>query len=162
MYNFRNVENKDLNELIEIENSGFTPEEAATKDALIDRIENIKDTFIIAEYDGKIAGYVNGPVIQQMYITDDLFERIEENPKEGGYVAILGLVVSKKHRHQGLAGKLLHYLQNSAKENNRDGITLTCKQSLIPFYEQYGYTNYGVSESEHGGIEWYNLIKKLN
>lgn len=162
MYKFRNVQNNDLNELIEIENSGFTPEEAATKEALIDRIENIKDTFIIAEYDGKIAGYVNGPVIQQMYITDDLFERIEENPQEGGYIAILGLVVSEKHRHQGLAGKLLQHLQDSAEENNRDGITLTCKQSLIPFYEQYGYTNYGVSESEHGGIEWYNLVKKLN
>ncbi|WP_436861635.1 GNAT family N-acetyltransferase [Staphylococcus caeli] len=161
MFKFRNVRLQDLKEILKIENKGFTPEEAATEEALIERIENINDTFIIAEINGKIAGYVNGPVINQEYITDDLFESIGKNQEQGGYIAILGLVVSEQYRNQGLAGKLLNELEKLAKVNNRKGITLTCKSTLIPFYEKYGYVNYGTSESEHGGIKWFNLIKEI-
>ena len=161
MYKFRNITREDLNEILKIENQGFTPEEAATEEALIERIEHIKDTFIVAEVNGEIAGYINGPVINQMYITDNLFESIGKNQQKGGYIAILGLVVADVHRNQGLAGKLLNEIEKTVKANNREGITLTCKSTLIPFYEKYGYVNYGISESEHGGIEWFNLIKKI-
>lgn len=161
MYQFRTVTEQDLPEILKIENEGFTPEEAATKKALIDRIQNIRDTFIVAESNGNIVGYVNGPVIESMYITDDLFEAIEPNPATGGYIAILGLVVAKEYRNQGLAGQLLQQLENNAKANQRKGITLTCKASLIPFYEKYGYTNEGLSTSEHGNIQWFNLIKQF-
>lgn len=161
MYQFRLVNESDLSEILEIENEGFTPEEAATEKALIDRIQNIKDTFIVAESNGEIAGYVNGPVIENMYITDDLFETIEPNPSTGGYIAILGLVVAKDYRNQGLAGQLLKQLESTAKDNQREGITLTCKANLIPFYEKYGYTNDGISASEHGGVQWFNLIKQF-
>lgn len=161
MYQFRLVNEQDLSEILKIENEGFTPEEAATKKALIDRIQNIRDTFIVAESNGNIAGYVNGPVIESMYITDDLFEAIEPNLATGGYIAILGLVVAKEYRNQGLAGQLLKQLENNAKANQRKGITLTCKASLIPFYEKYGYTNKGLSTSEHGNIQWFNLIKSF-
>ncbi|MEX5962593.1 GNAT family N-acetyltransferase [Mammaliicoccus sciuri] len=159
MYNFRNVQLDALDEILNIENRGFTPEEAATKNALIDRIDNIPDTFIIAEHNHEIAGYINGPVINNMYITDDLFDKNQPNPTSGGYVAILGLVVSENYRNQGLAGKLLHQLEQTAQSHNRKGITLTCKESLISFYEHYGYTNHGLSDSEHGGLEWFNLVK---
>lgn len=161
MYQFRLVNEQDLPELLDIENEGFTPEEAATKTALIDRIQKIKDTFIIAEANGDIAGYVNGPVIESMYITDDLFETIKPNPATGGYIAILGLVVAKNYRNQGLAGQLLQQLETTAKANQREGITLTCKANLIPFYEKYGYTNKGLSTSEHGNVQWFNLIKQF-
>ena len=161
MYQFRLVNESDLSEILEIENEGFTPKEAATEKALIDRIQNIKDTFIVAESNGEIAGYVNGPVIENMYITDDLFETIEPNPSTGGYIAILGLVVAKDYRNQGLAGQLLKKLESTAKDNQREGITLTCKADLIPFYEKYGYTNDGISASEHGGVQWFNLIKQF-
>lgn len=161
MYQFRLVNESDLSEILEIVNEGFTPKEAATEKALIDRIQNIKDTFIVAESNGEIAGYVNGPVIENMYITDDLFETIEPNPSTGGYIAILGLVVAKDYRNQGLAGQLLKQLESTAKDNQREGITLTCKADLIPFYEKYGYTNDGISASEHGGVQWFNLIKQF-
>ncbi|MNW57949.1 hypothetical protein D3C74_357870 [compost metagenome] len=46
-------------------------------------------------------------------------------------------------------------------ENERAGITLTCKEELIPFYEKLGFTNHRPSESKHGGISWYNLLKAL-
>ena len=161
MYQFRNAKIDDLEEILIIENQGFTPEEAATKSALIKRIEMINDTFIIAESNEKVVGYINGPVINQPFITDDLFESIDENSTTGGYVAILGLVVDQSQRNQGLAGKLLNEIEQRAKTHYRLGITLTCKEELIPFYEKYGYVNKGVSSSQHGGIKWFNLMKEF-
>ncbi|MCI2773824.1 GNAT family N-acetyltransferase [Staphylococcus petrasii] len=158
---FRNVTKEDLPTLIELENKGFTPEEAATPEATEQRIEIIPDTFIIAEQDGEIAGYINGPVIPQKYITDDLFETIRPNPSIGGYLSVLGLVVSEKYQSQGLGGQLLNQFENLARQHSRLGVTLTCREELVPFYEKYGYTNEGLSDSQHAGIKWYNLVKEL-
>lgn len=120
MFEFRNAKITDLNQILDIENAGFTSAEAATKHALIDRINNINDTFIVALDKDNIAGYINGPDVSTMYITDDLFETIQPNPSEGGYLSILGVVVAKEYRGQGLAGQLLQRFENLAKKHNRN------------------------------------------
>ncbi|WP_342489992.1 GNAT family N-acetyltransferase [Bacillus sp. FSL M8-0049] len=155
----RNVQLDDLDELLVIENEGFSTEEAATKEAIIERIRLINDTFIVAEKEGNIVGYINGPVINQPYITDDLFEEIKENTSKGGYQSILGLVVSKSARNQRIAKLLVEKMEELVKENRREGITLTCKKELIPFYEKLDFKNHGRSHSQHGGFTWYNLLK---
>lgn len=157
----RNVKPNDLEQLLFIENEGFSQEEAATKQAFIERIKLIPDTFIVAEHAGQIKGDINGPIISQPYITDDLFTKITENPKKGGYQSILGLAVVKGGRNQGIAKYLIEKMVAISLENERAGITLTCKEELIPFYEKLGFINYGPSESKHGGISWYNLLKSL-
>ena len=159
MVSLRNVQTSDLEQLILIENEGFSIEEAATKEAFIERIQLIPDTFIVAEKEGEILGYINGPIIDQPYITDDLFEKIKENPKQGGYQSILGLAVAKRARNQGIAKLLIEKIEELAKVNERKGITLTCKQELVSFYEKCGFVNYGMSESQHGGVSWYNMVK---
>jgi ribosomal protein S18 acetylase RimI-like enzyme len=159
--NIRNVKMADLPELEIIENLCFSKEEAATKEAFEQRIQFIPDSFFIAEQAGEIIGLVNGPVIEKMFITDDLFSKIKENPPTGGHQSILGLAVLPKYQGQGVALKLLTYLEKDASLKHRETITLTCKKELILFYEKQGYKNYGVSNSEHGGDVWYNMIKKL-
>ena len=159
MISLRNVQPTDLEQLLVIENEGFSIEEAATKEAMVERIQLIPDTFIVAEREGEILGYINGPIINQPYITDDLFEEAKENPKRGGYQSVLGLAVSKQARNQGIARILIDKMEEIVKENKREGITLTCKKELVPFYEKCGFVNHGVSESNHGGLTWYNLIK---
>lgn len=161
MISLRNVRLTDLEQLLFIENEGFSKEEAATKEAFAERIKFIADTFIVAEQEGRIMGYINGPVITQPYITDDLFTEIKENPTKGGYQSILGLAVSKQARNQGIAKYLIDKMECVSIENERSGITLTCKEELIPFYERLGFINHGHSESKHGGISWYNLLKVL-
>ncbi|UDI77280.1 GNAT family N-acetyltransferase [Staphylococcus taiwanensis] len=158
---FRKVNKEDYSTIVELENQGFTPDEAATPQAIEERINIIPDTFIIAEKDGQIAGYINGPVISKKYITDDLFETIKPNPDIGGYISILGLVVAKDYQRQGLAGQLLTQFENLAKQQSRHGVTLTCRQELVPLYEKYGYINEGESESQHAGLKWYNLVKEV-
>lgn len=159
MMSLRNVQVTDLEQLLLIENEGFSIEEAATKEAFVERIQLIPDTFIVAEKEGKILGYINGPIIHQLYITDDLFTKIKANPNRGGYQSILGLAVSNQARNQGIAKILMEKVEELVKENEREGITLTCKQKLVSFYEKLGFVNHGMSESQHGGVRWYNMVK---
>jgi ribosomal protein S18 acetylase RimI-like enzyme len=159
MISLRNVQSTDLEQMLVIENEGFSKEEAATKEAFVKRIQLIPDTFIVAEKEGKILGYINGPIINQPYITDDLFEKIKVNPKRGGYQSVLGLAVSNQARNQGIAKILIRKMEELVEEKEREGITLTCKQDLVSFYEKFGFVNHGMSESQHGGIRWYNMVK---
>jgi ribosomal protein S18 acetylase RimI-like enzyme len=159
MISLRNVQATDLEQLLIIENEGFSIEEAATKEAFDERIQLIPDTFIVAEKEGVIQGFINGPIIDQPYITDDLFEKIKENPKRGGFQSILGLTVSKQARNRGIAKILIEKMEELVNENGREGITLTCKLELVSFYEKFGFVNHGMSESQHGGVRWYNMVK---
>ena len=131
----------------------------ATPEALKQRINKIPDTFIIAEKEGRIIGYINGPVINQRYITDDLFEEIQSNPNSGGYLSVLGLVVNKDYQRQGIAGKLLEQFEKLAKQQVRCGDTYMSR-ALVSLYERYGYNNEGESTSQHAGIKWYNMVKE--
>lgn len=158
---FRQVQQTDLKQIIPLEQAGFTPEEAATETALYERATLITDSFIVAVDDktNVVVGYINGPVIGQKYITDDLFESIKPNPATGGYLSVLGIVVAQEYQHQGLAGELLQQFEQLAQATQRHGVTLTCKAELITFYEQYGYTNDGASASTHGNVAWFNMVK---
>lgn len=161
MLNIRNVEADDLPALIAIENLCFSKDEAATKEAFIKRILFIKDTFYVAEEHGEVLGFINGPVISVPFITDDLFTEIMENPKLGGHQSILGLAVSPNHQKRGIATILLEFMEKKAREKERETITLTCKEDLIPFYEKRGLSNQGKSSSQHGGVTWFNMTKKI-
>src|SRR5690625_3337702 len=162
MINLRNVQPKDLEQILEIEKEGFIPEEAATKEVFMKRMNMIPDTFIVAERDGSILGYINGPVIQQQYITDDLFKQITKNPEKEGVQSVLGVVASKQARNQGVASMLMEKLTELAQESERVGVTLTCRKELIPFYEKLGFENHGRSSSQHAGVLWFNMYKKID
>lgn len=134
----RKVTMQDLDQIIALENIGFSPEEAATPEALKLRIEQIQETFIVAEKNDEVIGYINGPVIKERYISDDLFKNVSTNNSEGGYISVLGLVVAPNYQGQGIAGRLLNYFENLAKNQHRHGVTLTCRESLISFMKNMG------------------------
>ncbi len=157
----RNARIEDLPKLVAIEQLCFSKEEAATEEAMEQRIELIPDSFYVAEEDGEIAGFVNGPVIETAFITDDLFHDIKENPATDWHQSILGLAVAPHFQNRGVASRLLTHLEKEARAKKRATITLTCKENLVPYYERHGYINKGVSSSEHAGVTWYNMSKEL-
>ena len=162
MVKIRNVKKEDLADLVTLENSCFLKAEAASQEAFKKRIEIIPDSFFVAEEEGAIVGLINGPVIETAYITDDLFKDTKCNPNTGGHQSVLGLAVSPDYQNRGIAGALLAHLEKDAKDKLRETITLTCKKDLVCFYEKHGYINQGVSNSEHGGVTWYNMTKNLS
>lgn len=162
IFNFRSPIVKDLERIMEIEKLGFPSEEAASSESMKERIEVIHDSFIVAvtEFDNPV-GYVVGPVIPERYLYDELFEKTVENPSIGGYQSILSLVVDPQFQKFGVASKLLTELANLSRDKKRNGITLTCLESLIPFYERNGYKLEGISDSKHAGETWYNMVLDL-
>ncbi|MGZ0049545.1 GNAT family N-acetyltransferase [Brevibacillus gelatini] len=162
MFKIRNVKMEDLPQLVTIEQLCFSEEEAATEAAFTKRIQMIPDSFFVAEENGEIVGFVNGPVIETAYITDDLFRHSEKNPATGGHQSILGLAVHPQFQNRGIASKLLMHLEKEARLRQRETITLTCKENLIGYYEKYGYMNKGISSSAHAGEIWYNMVKELS
>lgn len=152
----------DLNSIMEIELAGFSKEEAASRLAMAERIQKINDSFILAvDFQETILGYVVGPVIPKRYLSDELFETTVANPQFGGYQSVLSLAVTPHARTLGIGSALLTELQAQAKKQQRDAITLTCLEALIPFYQKNGYLVEGLSDSQHANETWYNLVLDL-
>ncbi|MGM0123788.1 hypothetical protein IGI37_001162 [Enterococcus sp. AZ194] len=159
---FRLVKTEDLDRIMEIEEGSFTKEEAASRQAMAERIDVISDSFLVATKGIKILGYVVGPVISSRCLTDDLFEKTVENPTTGGVQSILSLAVAPEYRGQGIATDLLEALKKECLKRKREGITLTCLESLIPYYKQRGYQVQGISNSVHAGEVWYDMYLALS
>lgn len=75
----RNVRLEDLEAIVAIEHENFSDQIAASREDMKQRILTIPDTFLVAELAGKICGYIEGPVIGQRYLTDDLFHHVVKN-----------------------------------------------------------------------------------
>lgn len=152
----------DLPHIMQIERAGFTAAEAASEAAMAERIRTINDTFIVArDASGTVIGFIVAAIISERYLHDELFAKSVPNPPHGGYCAILSLAVAPEQRGQGIAGQLLQALIATCRIARRDGVTLTCLDALIPFYEKNGFTNEGISASQHAGEQWFNLVQDL-
>ncbi len=147
----------DTDALYEIEALSFPPEKAAAYDAFVYRLKNFPQWFFKAEYNGKIVGLIDGSPSQKKYITDDLYRADGGYDKNGDNLLIFGLAVHPDFRNQGIAHKLMKHILRIAKEHGKKRVSLTCKESLITFYESFGYRNHGISKSVLGDVVSYDM-----
>ncbi|HEP1536920.1 TPA: GNAT family N-acetyltransferase [Streptococcus pyogenes] len=157
----RQVQGCDLEVIATIESDNFSPQEATTRAVLEERIRLIPDTFLVALIDQEIVGYIEGPVVTTPILEDSLFHGVTKNPKTGGYIAITSLSIAKHFQQQGVGTALLAALKDLVVAQQRTGLILTCHDYLISYYEMNGFINQGISESQHGGTLWYQMIWKL-
>lgn len=126
----------DIDDVIRIERATFSENEALSVESMIERINLIPDSFIAARNsEGTVVGYVSGPVTEGRYLDDESFERTEANPKTGGFQKIISLTVDPDYQGLGIATNLLLLLEKEAKSKKRLGISLTCHDYLVPYYE---------------------------
>lgn len=152
----RTVTPADLDGVCAVENAGFPPAEGATREAFRYRIEAFPQWFLVAEEEGTVVGLLNGPATDAQFICDRLYEPGGAG-ENGTTLAILGLAVLPDRRRQGIAAQLMHAYLDRARQSGMERVVLTCKKNLIPFYEQFGFVNRGVSQSVHGGVVWYDM-----
>lgn len=164
-YVIRNVKIEDLDAVVQVESECFPDLEAAGREALKRRIETFPDSFFVAESlheaeqtEKTIIGFINGCVTDDRVICDAMFsDSVPHNP-EGAYQSVFGLDVRPLYRRQGIAKELMLHLTEDARRRGRKGLILTCKESLIHYYEKFGYVNSGISASVHGGAVWYDMV----
>ena len=144
----RQAELQDLDAIERIELENFS-----------DHIEKIQTTFLVAECQGQILGYLEGPVRPERYLIDSSFSEVEDlSQLEKGFISITSLSIAKEAQGLGVGTLLLEAMKEIALKDNRQGINLTCHDYLIPYYEKQGFTNEGLSESQYAGEVWYNLV----
>lgn len=154
----RKVKPEDLDAVTRVEAVCFPEAEAAPRESFRHRISTFPDSFFVAEKDGEIIGFINGCATDSRVIFDEMFADASHHREDGIYQSIFGLDVIPEYQHQGLASRLMKHLIEDAREKGRKGLTLTCKDRLIGFYERFGYKNLGLSQSVHGGAVWYDMI----
>lgn len=154
----RQVSMEDLDAVTNVEASCFPHAEAATKASLEERIKTFKESFFVAESNGRIIGFINGCAINETVIYDELYEDSKLHISNGNYQTIFGLDVIEEYRNKGIAAKLMNYMIEVSRVAGRKGVILTCKEKLIHYYTKFGYKNQGISKSVHGGAEWYDMI----
>jgi len=152
----------DLDAITEVERVCFLPLEAAPRESFEKRLRAFSDSFLVAEIDGEIVGFVNGCVTNDKVICDEMFKDTSYHDKDGDYQAIFGFAVIPKYRGKGVAQGLMKEIIELARKRGKVGLTLTCKEERIEYYGGYGYEKLGVSESCHGGSVWYDMILILS
>lgn len=140
-----------------IEARCFPPAEAASREAVLERMELFPENFIVADADGVVTGFINGGTTDQPYLPDAFYHDLSLHKKDGAYQTVFGLNVLPEYRRQGIAEKLVDRFVALAKERGKAGVILTCKEHMIHYYERRGFVKYGVSDSEHGGATWYDM-----
>ena len=154
----RKAELQDLDALKIIEDTCFPEAEAATLESLSERLQLFPESFLVAEVEGVLVGFVNGAVIDEPIIRDAHYHDAALHNPDGAYQSVFGLDVVPAFRRKGIAEKLLTALIEAARQAGRKGLTLCCKEEKIPYYEKFGLVNSGRSSSTHGNAVWYDMI----
>ena len=150
----------DLDRILEIELENFSLEEAIPRSVFEAHLREIQTSFLVAEKEGRILGYIEGPVVPQRHLQDQSFtEEVEDHShRSGGYISVTCLSIAKEAQALGVGKRLLTALKEVALEQEREGINLTCHDYLIPYYEKHGFVNEGISQSNFAGETWYDMV----
>ena len=150
----------DLDRIIEIELENFSLEEAIPRSVFEAHLREIQTSFLVAEKEGRVLGYIEGPVVPHRHLQDQSFtEEVEDHSHiSGGYISVTCLSIAKEAQDLGVGKRLLTALKEVAVEQEREGINLTCHDYLILYYEKHGFGNEGISQSNFAGETWYDMV----
>lgn len=150
----------DLDAIHRIELENFSPKEAISREILAKHIETISSTFLVAEKNGKILGYLEGPIRPERHLHDVSFTmEIEDcHSIEGGFISLTSLSISKEAQGLGVGRALLEAMKEIAIADERHGINLTCHDYLTAYYERHDFVNEGQSKSTYADEIWYDMV----
>ena len=151
------AQKNQLDELFAIESAGFPSEEGASRASLKARLAVAPELFWLL-YDGTtLVGFVDALAWDRKDLDDALYADASLHQKNGDWVMILGVNTIARYRHKGCGSLLLRQVIEDCKVQKRKGIVLTCKEALLPFYQEVGFQDEGTSSSTHGGVIWHQM-----
>lgn len=81
----------------------------------------------------------------------------------GNTIGIHSVIIDPNYRGLKLATLLLKdYLQKMSQQYVADSIALICKEKLIPFYADIGFSDNGISKCKFAGEEWHDMTIHLD
>jgi ribosomal protein S18 acetylase RimI-like enzyme len=128
-----------------------------SKEWAISRVQNHQNkeykTIFLAEEDGCILGYAGIRVFETNAETKAILgQRLED------LACLTWIAVHPGSRRRGIATELLKNCESWAREKNKEGIWLDCREKAIPFYESAGCIVAGVYQDKES--RRYVIVKK--
>ena len=105
----RHARFSDLDRILEIEIENFSLEEAIPRSVFEAHLREIQTSFLVAEKEGRILGYIEGPVVPHRHLQDQSFtEEIKDySHRPGGYISVTCLSIAKGAQALGVGKRLL-------------------------------------------------------
>lgn len=149
---------QDITAIAAVEAECFPTAEAATEKEFVERVKYYGNHFWLLYDDEKLIAFVDGFVIDEPDLTDEMYENAAMHNENGAWQMIFGVNTLPNYRKNGYAGKLIRDAIGDAKLQGRKGLVLTCKERLIPYYAKFGFKDEGVSDkSTHGNAVWHQM-----
>jgi len=151
----------DLDRCFEIESTAYAGDEAASREKIGKRIEVYPEGFLVLEFDEEIAGLINSGATDNVQLSDESFKELIGHDPNGKKIVIMSVAVHPDFQRKGLARKLIIAFIDKMKAMAKSEIFLICQTGLIDMYASYGFEYIGVSDSEHGGLDWHEMSLSL-
>lgn len=149
---------EDIAAIAAVEAECFPPAEAATAKEFVDRVKYYGNHFWLMYDAEKLIAFVDGFVTDERDLTDVMYEDATLHNENGAWQMIFGVNTIPAYRKQGYAGELIGRAIEDARLQGRNGLVLTCKERLVPYYAKFGFVDEGVSDkSTHGNVVWHQM-----
>ena len=156
--NIRYATMSDLDDIVSVESECFPVLEAATKEEFEQRIKYYGNHFWLMFDEGKLIAFVDGFVTDEADLTDEMYENASMHDENGAWQMIFGVNTLPEYRRCGYAKELIKKAILDARKQNRKGLVLTCKESLVPYYSKFGFVDEGITDkSTHGNVLWHQM-----
>ena len=156
--NIRYATMADLDDIASVESECFPVLEAATKEEFEQRIKYYGNHFWLMFDEGKLIAFVDGFVTDEADLTDEMYENASMHNENGAWQMIFGVNTLPEYRRCGYAKELIKKAILDARKQNRKGLVLTCKESLVPYYSKFGFIDEGITDkSTHGNVLWHQM-----
>ena len=156
--NIRYATMADLDDIASVESECFPVLEAATKEEFEQRIKYYGNHFWLMFDDDKLIAFVDGFVTDEANLTDEMYENASMHNENGAWQMIFGVNTLPEYRRCGYAKELIKKAILDARKQNRKGLVLTCKESLVPYYSKFGFVDEGITDkSTHGNVLWHQM-----
>ena len=158
-FEFRVIHPEEADEAAEIEQICFPPNEACSREMMLQRVKTASDLFLVAvdRASGKLAGFLNGLATNEAVFRDEFFTDARLHDPDGQTVMLCGLDVLPEYRGQGLARELVSTYCRRERERGRKRLVLTCHDSKVEMYRKMGFLDLGESASVWGGEKWHDM-----
>lgn len=156
--NIRYATMADLDDIASVESECFPVLEAATKEEFEQRIKYYGNHFWLMFDEGKLIAFVDGFVTDEADLTYEMYENASMHDENGAWQMIFGVNTLPEYRRCGYAKELIKKAILDARKQNRKGLVLTCKESLVPYYSEFGFVDEGITDkSTHGNVLWHQM-----
>ncbi len=158
---FRRASLSDAERCFDVEALAYDGDKAATLAKISKRIAEYPQGFLILEVDNKVVGFINSGSAYDVKMSDEDFKELIGHDPAAPNVVIMSVVVDPVYQGRGLSTVLMSEFVKRMTEAGKETIHLMCREHHIPLYGKFGYRYTQPSASDHGGVQWHEMVMEL-